>query len=167
MKKTLSMLLVLAMLVALFAACGSTAASVAETAAEAGSAAEAAVEDAAEEVADAAEDAAEAVEGAVEDAAEAVEEEIPEEEQLSGDPLDAMKEEFISYPLEGDNTISIWYYTPPYVQFVDSNYNFNALKAAEEATGVKLEFIEVGSASASEQFNLMVEIGRASCRERV
>ena len=33
------------------------------------------------------------------------------------------------------------------------------LKAAEEATGVKLDFIEVGSASASEQFNLMVAGG--------
>ena len=162
MKKTLSVLLVLAMLVALFAACGNSAASVAEGAVSA-------AEGAAEDVAEAAEDAAEAVEDAAEDAAAAVEsavegaasaeEEVPEEEQLSGDPMEAMQEEFISYPLDGDNTISMWYYTPPYVQFVDSNTKFNALKAAEEATGVKLEFFEVGSASASEQFNLMVAGG--------
>lgn len=73
-----------------------------------------------------------------------------------GDPMEAMAEEHISYPLEGDNFVSMWYYTPPYVQFVDSNTKFNALEAAAEATGVNLEFVEVGSSSAGEQFNLMV-----------
>lgn len=72
------------------------------------------------------------------------------------DPTEAMAEEFISYPLEGDNTITMWYYAPPYVQFVESNLDFNALSAAEEATGVHLDINEVGSASASEQFNLLV-----------
>jgi putative aldouronate transport system substrate-binding protein len=76
------------------------------------------------------------------------------------DPMEAMAEEFITYPLEGDNnTITMWYYTPPYVQYVDSNYNFNAISAAEEATGVKLEFVEVGSSTANEQFNMMLASG--------
>ena len=158
MKKTLSMLLVLALVVALFAACGSTAAPASDAGSAAGSAAasaEAPADEGGEAAAPAAEPAAEAG-SAVEDSAV---EEAPEEEQLAGDPMEAMKEEFISYPLEEGGTISMWYYTPPYVQFVDSNANFNALKAAEEATGVKLDFIEVGSASASEQFNLMVAGG--------
>ena len=29
-----------------------------------------------------------------------------------GDPFEAMAEDYISYPLEGDNTISMWYYIP-------------------------------------------------------
>lgn len=77
----------------------------------------------------------------------------------TGDPFEAMAEEFITYPLEGDNTISMWYYIPGYQDFMDSNYSFNALAAAEAATGVKLEFVEVSSASASEQFNMMVASG--------
>ena len=59
-----------------------------------------------------------------------------------GDPMEAMAEEFISYPLEGDNTVTMWYYAPPYVQFVESNKDFNALAAAEEATGVHLEITD-------------------------
>ncbi len=76
------------------------------------------------------------------------------------DPFEAMAEEYITYPLEGENnTISMWYYIPPYQDFMDSNNSFNALAAAEAATGVKLEFTEVSSASASEQFNMMVASG--------
>lgn len=84
-------------------------------------------------------------------------EELPPE--TAGDPFAAMAEEHISYPLEGDNTISMWYYIPRYVEYVDSNYSFNAIDAAEAATGVKLEFIEVGDSTAAEQFNLMVASG--------
>lgn len=76
-----------------------------------------------------------------------------------GDPFEAMAEDSISYPLEGDNTISMWYYIPGYQDFMDSNYSFNALKAAEAATGVKLEFTEVSSQSANELFNVMVAGG--------
>lgn len=75
------------------------------------------------------------------------------------DPYEAMAKEYISYPLEGDNSISIWYYIPPYQDFMDSNNNFNALAAAEKATGVHLNFTEVGATSASEQFNMMVASG--------
>ena len=76
-----------------------------------------------------------------------------------GDPFEAMAEDYISYPLEGDNTISMWYYIPGYQDFMDSNYSFNALKTAEAATGVKLEFTEVSSQSANELFNVMVAGG--------
>lgn len=75
------------------------------------------------------------------------------------DPYEAMAKEYISYPLEGDNSISIWYYIPLYQDFMDSNNNFNALAAAEKATGVHLNFTEVGATSASEQFNMMVASG--------
>lgn len=78
----------------------------------------------------------------------------------TGDPFEAMSEEYISYPLEGDdNTISMWYYIPGYQEFMDSNYSYNALAAAEAATGVKLEFVEVSDSSASTNFNLMVAGG--------
>ena len=164
MKKTLSILLALAMVLALFAACGSSsdsasAGSAAPAEASEVSAAEAEVSAPEASAAEDSEEAAPAGEEASAEEAAPAEEEVPPEEELQGDPMEAMKEEFISYPLEGDNTISIWYYTPPYVQFVDSNANFNALAAAEEATGVHIEFTEVGSASASEQFNLMVAGG--------
>ncbi len=75
------------------------------------------------------------------------------------DPFEAMAKEYISYPLEGDNSISIYYYIPGYQDYMDSNYNYNALSAAEEATGVKLEFVEVSDSSINEQFNVMVAGG--------
>jgi putative aldouronate transport system substrate-binding protein len=76
------------------------------------------------------------------------------------DPMEAMAEEYISYPLEGENnTISIWYYIPGYAEYMDSNYNYNAVSAAQEATGVKLEFVEVPSSSADTNFSLMVAGG--------
>lgn len=76
-----------------------------------------------------------------------------------GDPMEAMAEEFITYPLEGENTISMWYYIPMYVDFMDSNFNYNAVSASEEATGVKLDFVEVPASSADTQFSLMVAGG--------
>lgn len=75
------------------------------------------------------------------------------------DPMEAMAEEFISYPLEGDNTITMWYYIPNYVDFMDSNFNYNAVSAAEEATGVHLDFQEVPASSADTQFSLLVAGG--------
>lgn len=78
----------------------------------------------------------------------------------TGDPFEAMAGEYISYPLEGEeNVISIWYYIPGYQDFMDSNYSFNALPAAEAATGVTLEFTEVSDSSAQEQFNMMIAAG--------
>lgn len=146
-KRLFAMLLALAMLLGLMAGCGDGASSEAPVSeASAGSEVPAKVpqeEPTAAPVAEASSEEMSAV----------------EEAPMVGDPFAAMAEEYISYPLSGDNTISMWYYIPRYVEFVDSNYNFNALPAAEAATGVKLEFVEVGDTSAAEQFNLMVASG--------
>lgn len=147
--KFLSALLALVMVLGL-AACGGEA-SVAESApAETASSAPA-------EEAPAVEEPATEEAPAVEEEASAPAEEVVEEPVA--DPMAIMAEEHITYPLEGDNTISMWYYQPGYVEFVDSNYNFNALDTAEAATGVKLEFVEVPESTAFEQFNLMIAGG--------
>lgn len=90
-----------------------------------------------------------------------VEESLVEEpvEAPSTDPHELMAQEFISYPLEGDNTITMWYYQPPYSTIMDSNSNFNCIDDAEKATGVTLKIMEVPSSTASEQFNMMVASG--------
>lgn len=155
MKKSrlLALLLALAMVLGLMTACGSTAASAPaeEVASAEASEQEAPEAPAVEEVpaapAEPAPEEASAVEGNVEVA------------ETVADPFEAMKEEYISYPIEGDNTITMWYYTPPYVQFVDSNMKFNCIDDMEAATGVKLDITEVGSSTAGEQFNLMVASG--------
>ena len=154
--KKISLLLALAIILGLFCACGSTASSEAQVS----TSAPASTQEPAPEV---------TISGEPTVPEPAVSEvEAPDDEPAS-DPFEAMAQEFISYPLAGDNTISMWYYTPPYVDYVDSNSNFNCIDDAEAATGVKLKFVEVGSASASEQFNLMVASGDMTdlipCRE--
>ena len=141
------------MIVGLFCACSSTAAS-AEAAASAPASAE---EPAPEETANA-------------EPAAPTENVVAADSSIEGndgatvavtiaDPFEAMAEEFITYPLDTDESISIYYYIPGYQDFMDSNYSFNALPAAEAATGVKLEFTEVSAASISEQFNMMIASG--------
>lgn len=147
--KILALILAMVMVFGLMAGCGSTTASTTE----ASSAAPAESTETVQEEAPAVEETVVAADSTIEGnegATVAV---------TTGDPFEAMAEEYIAYPLEGDNTISIWYYIPGYQDFMDSNYSFNALPAAEAATGVKLEFKEVSSASASEQFNMMVAAG--------
>ena len=151
MKKALALLLALVMVLGLVA-CGGEA-SVAESA-PAESAASSAP---AEETAEAPAEETPAEEPASEAEASAPAEEVVEEP--AGDPMAAMAEEFITYPLEGDNTITMWYYQPPYSTFVDSNSSFNCIDDAEAATGVKLDIMEVPSSTASDQFNLMVASG--------
>ena len=153
--RLLSLLLALTLLVGLLAACGSSSSSD-DT------------EEAEEEVAEEAEEAEEeAAEEAAEEAEAAEETETPAEgtgnatsATVISDPLEAMAEEYITYPLEGDdNVITIWYYIPGYVDYMDSNYNYNAVDDAEAATGVRLEFTEVSDSAATELFNLMVASG--------
>jgi putative aldouronate transport system substrate-binding protein len=158
--KFLALLLVLSMIVGLFCACGSGSSSdtTTSTAAESASSAETVAEEAeepAEEV------PAESATEATAEAASAVEGNggSVEAETLS-DPMEAMAEEFISYPLEGENnTITMWYYIPSYSEYMNSNYDFNTLAAAEEATGVKLDFVEVPASSADTNFSLMIAGG--------
>ncbi|MDD6024545.1 MAG: extracellular solute-binding protein, partial [Oscillospiraceae bacterium] len=155
MKKTLALLLALCMVFSLLAACGSSASSAAPAASAASAEAETSAPEAEEPEVEEPEAPAEpesAEEASVLDGSSEVVE-------TKGDPMEAMAEEYISYPLEGDNTITMWYYAPPYVQFVDSNMKFNAIDDMEAATGVKLDIKEVGSSTAGEQFNLMVASG--------
>ena len=156
MKKTLALLLALCMVFSLLAACGNAASSAAPAASEASAEAEVSAPEA-EDAPDVEEAPAPAEPASAEEAS--VLEGGSEVVETVGDPMEAMAEEYISYPLEGDNTITMWYYTPPYVQFVDSNMKFNAIDDMEAATGVKLDIKEVGSSTAGEQFNLMVASG--------
>ena len=98
----MAVLLALSMLLGLLTACGSTETSAAASSAPAETAGEAPEAPPAEEPAEA--------------PAEAPAEEPAEEasvvEESKGDSFEAMAQEFISYPLEGDNTITMWYYIP-------------------------------------------------------
>ncbi len=147
------MLLVLSLLLGLLSGCGRESGS-SQEAASSGSVAETMEAPVEQEVSKVETPAAQPEASVAESALE------PEsEETMTGDPFVAMAEEYITYPLEGENTVSIWYYAPGYVEYVDSNYKFNAIDDAEAATGVKLEFVEVGNTTAAEQFNLMVASG--------
>ena len=154
-KQRLTILLCAVLLVSLVCACGSAAGS----AASGVSAAEAAASEGsapAPEQADApaAEPAEEAAAAELEEAASA--EEVPSEpEPVQADPFDALKEPFISYPLEGDNnTISYWYFMEQ-----ESRNDAWITPYAEEATGVHVDYVEVPRASVYEQFNLMIASG--------
>ena len=152
MKKVLALLLALVMVLGMVA-CGAEASVAASTAAES-TAASAPAEETAEE--------APAEEAPAEEAAPEAEASVPAEEAVeepTADPAAAMAQEFISYPLEGDNEITMWYYQPPYSTFVDSNSSFNCIDDAEAATGVKLSIMEVPSSTASDQFNMMIASG--------
>ena len=149
MKKVLALLLALVMVLGMVA-CGGEA-SVAESAAPAESVASTPVEEPAE-----APEEAPAEEPAPEAEASVAPEEVLE---VVADPATAMAEAYIDYPLEGDNTITMWYYQPPYSTFVDSNMSFNCIDDAEAATGVKLDIMEVPSSTASDQFNMMIASG--------
>ena len=157
MKKTLAILLALAMMVGLFAACGNSAATAASSATEsAAESVEETAEEAPAEEAPAANVAAVTVDSSFEG-------ETTDGQTVAvtvGDPTEAMAEEYITYPLAEDvDTITMWYYIPGYQDYMDSNFSFNALPAAEEATGIHIEFTEVSDSSASTNFNLMVASG--------
>ena len=143
--KILALILAMAMVFGLLAACGSQEAS-------------APAESAPAEESVATQEEAPAVEEAPAEEASAAEASVVEEEIVL-DPYAAMAEEFITYPLEGENVITMWYYQPPYSNFVDSNSKFNCIDDAEAATGVKLEIQEVPSSTANEQFSMMIASG--------
>lgn len=151
MKQKLAMLLVLTMIFGAIAGCNSDAATAPSSAAPTAAAS-------ADAPTETPQEPPEPAVSSSEDAEALSTQDAPAPEE-PGDPFAAMAEAYISYPLAGDNTISMWYYIPRYVEYVDSNYNFNAIGAAEAATGVKLEFVEVGDSTAAEQFNLMVASG--------
>ncbi len=159
-RKLLALLLALAMVAGLLAGCGSSSSETTGQTSEEASAAPS--EETTEEVSEASSE-----EASAELSTETTQSAAPEDgsgnvttAETVGDPMEAMAQEFITYPLAGDdNVITMWYYIPGYVEYVDSNYSFNALSAAEEATGVRLEFTEVSDTAASELFNLMIASG--------
>lgn len=162
--KLLSLLLALALVAGLMAGCGSSSSSTETTTEETTTETEettAASEAAAAEEEPEAEAETETEAAAAPSSATTVTEDgTATVANVVSDPLEAMAEEFITYPLEGeDNVITIWYYIPGYVEYMDSNYNYNAVSAAEEATGVRLEFTEVSDSAATELFNLMISSG--------
>ena len=65
--------------------------------------------------------------------------------------------EWATYPLEGDNTLTMWCEFPGFLTMVgiDSYNGCSVFAAAGEATGVHIEFTEVSMMNASEQFSLM------------
>ena len=178
-KKLLSLLLILALTAALFAGCGSTAASApAADSAPAASEAEAApAEEAppAQEPAPAEEEPAEEAASALEEAPEEIEE--PEEIEY-----DSMSEKYfamtvetnkkykelqdgvtdaISYPLDGGAELSMWRVFSAFIWngLMESYADAPTMPLIEEATGVKMNFIECSDSAAWEQFNLTIASG--------
>ena len=146
MKRTiLSVLLALTMLLALLSGCGSTAV---PSAASAGPDSAAASEP--EAAAPAAEPAAEPEAASAEEAMASAVEEVPEEEEIP--------EVTISYPLEGDDLELSYFVSFPgnlatYMESFDVHPGF---MAAQEATGVKINFNAPSMENAFTQFELMV-----------
>ena len=146
MKRTiLSVLLALTMLLALLSGCGSTAV---PSAASAGP--DSAAASAPEAAAPAAEPAAEPEAASAEEAMASAVEEIPEEEEIP--------EVSISYPLEGDDLELSYFVSFPgnlatYMESFDVHPGF---MAAQEATGVKINFNAPSMENAFTQFELMV-----------
>ena len=146
MKRTiLSVLLALTMLLALLSGCGSTAV---PSAASAGP--DSAAASAPEAAAPAAEHAAEPETASAEEAMASAVEEVPEEEEIP--------EVTISYPLEGDDLELSYFVSFPgnlatYMESFDVHPGF---MAAQEATGVKINFNAPSMENAFTQFELMV-----------
>lgn len=177
MKKLLSLLLVLTMVLALFAGCGGGTESAASAEAPAESVA-------VSEPAPAEEPAPEVVEEEpvpVEEASAAQEASVVEEPVEV--TYDSMAEKYfamsvetnkrvkemtdavdspISYPLsDGSETLSMWRIFSAFIWngLMNSYSEMPTMPLIEEATGVKMEFVEVSDSAAWEQFNLTVASG--------
>ena len=155
MKKEWSLIVCLALLLAVFAGCGGQAGSAAaqEPSVPAAESDGETVQEAAEEPA--AEPVAEP-EAAGSEPEGSVQEEPPAEEpETRGDPFEAMRETYFTYPLEGENnTISYWYFMEQ-----ESRNDAWITPYAEAATGIHVDYIEVARSAVYEQFNLMIASG--------
>jgi putative aldouronate transport system substrate-binding protein len=140
-QKTLALLLALSLVTALLTGCGTAGAGSAQSASEAQTST----------VTDepAAASTQEDVEAPQEDsvAPESSEADVPEDAQAT-----------ISYPLEGDNlTLSVFTSFPSNLTSYMSTFaDHPGFQAAQEATGVTIDFTEVGMENAATQFELMV-----------
>ena len=148
--KVLALLLAALMLVGLLAGCGGSAA---PAASEASAPQEGSAEGAApaEEAAPAAEAPAAEEEASSLEAGSAEEPAEPAGYEYTG--------EWAEYPLAepGELNLTMWCEFPGFLNMVglDSYNNMSVWKAAEEATGVHVDFTEVSMMNASEQFSLM------------
>ncbi|MBQ9269947.1 MAG: extracellular solute-binding protein [Oscillospiraceae bacterium] len=178
-RKVLALLLALTMILALFAGCGSASApaSVGESASQADS------EEAPAEAEAVAEPAAEP---AVEPDAPAEESSAAEPAELAEEPEEieyaSMSEKYfamtvetnhkykelqdgvkdvISYPLDGGETLSMWRVFSAFIWngLMNSYAEAPTMPLIEEATGVKMNFIECSDSAAWEQFNLTIASG--------
>ena len=147
-KKLLALLLAAVMLLGLLAGCGGTDAVSSGSAPEAPSAAEPDVEP----------EAPAAPEAPAEPAASSQEASSQEASALEAEPEGfTYTGEWASYPLPGEKTLTMWCEFPGFLSMVgiDSYNGCSVFGAAEEATGVHIEFTEVSMMNASEQFSLM------------
>lgn len=142
-KKLLAILLTTGLLLSLLAGCGSTQASVSTPS---------------EETQTSTETASAPSEAPADEAASTVEE-------ASAPEADAEPEEYVysgqwaSYPLcePGEKTLTMWCEFPGFLSMIgiDTYQNCSVFNAAEEATGVHIEFTEVSMMNGSEQFSLV------------
>lgn len=152
MKKTLAILLALCMLLSMMTACGNAA----PAASAPKDAPEASVPDAeADEDAEEPEEAPAAPQEAPEETDSTLEEAAPQGYQYTG--------EWATYPLcdPGSETLTMWCEFPGFLTMVgiDSYNGCSVFNAAEEATGVHVDFTEVSMMNAAEQFSLMCASG--------
>lgn len=145
--RTLALLLAVVMVLGLMAGCGGSATSAAPADAPASEA------DAPEAGAPEA-PAAPAEEGSAAEVGSAAEE-------IAAEPEDegyVYTGEWATYPIDGNPTLTMWCEYPGFLAMVglgNTYVGFSTWAAAEEATGVHIEFTEVGMDNAAEQFSLM------------
>ena len=168
-KKTLALLLVLALLAALFAGCGSSTAAT-ETAAEAepaAAAAEAQPAAEAETAAAAAEtEAAPEAEAVVQTEADITAPEAPSGVDVSTVPsLDGgvtyVSPCGVEYPIgDGSQSVSFWTsFGGFWIEYLETYDDMLLLPYITDQTGVNYDFIEVSESAATEQFSLLVASG--------
>ena len=160
MKKSmrlLALLLAAMLIVSMLAACGSTSSSDETEATEEST--ETAETEETEETEEA-EEAEEAEEVETEEA-EAEEESAEEESTEEAESEEAASGSSVSYPIEGDVTLTIWrpFETMMWGDLMESYDDMPLLETFKEATGVQLEFTSVSSDNSTELFNLMIASG--------
>ena len=79
----------------------------------------------------------------------------------AGDVLKCQPALGIDYPIPGNESFTLWYYAPNYSTDWEyhSNNDYYCLPYITQETGVSIQFIEVSSGAASEQYSLMIAAG--------
>lgn len=158
MKKFLALLLALCLTMGLMAGCGNTASSGAESSAPAASEdaqtteEETPAEEPAEEAGSAAEEAGSSAETAATGEVTEYAMEVFGTDQAP---------EAISYPIDTDESLSLvaTFPDPLFASYPNAMADCSIYKAAEEATGVHVEYQGMSTSASNEQFNVMVASG--------